>query len=218
MNTITTRVAASLLAAGAALGLSLATAAPALAHDELADYGLEIDNASGDLTAITMTFSDKVLEVGTEIAVVDEDGKNRTDGAPEIQDTTVRQPLSAPLAAGNYSVNWRAVSSDGHPIEGLLAFSVADDGHPEWIPAGDGHDAGTDATPEATTGSEPEHEHSEGHEEGNGGTSNGSVAAIAGGIVIIAAAAGSAIVVSRRRKAKAADAADAESSEDRVDA
>ena len=41
-------------------------------------------------------------------------------------DRSVHQPLRAGAPAGAYTVVWRVVSSDSHPIEGTFGFTVAE--------------------------------------------------------------------------------------------
>lgn len=110
------------LAAGAFL--TLASAQPAVAHDELLgstpEPGQVLDAAP---EAVELTFSNNVIEVGTVIEVVD-----HHDEAVETGETVVLGPeVSATLPAdlsGDYQVRWRVVSSDGHPIEGTIDFGV----------------------------------------------------------------------------------------------
>ena len=127
------RLAALGVATLAAIGLTVAAATPALAHDELLDSSLEVNNTTGELSALTFTFSNNIMAVGTEIVVTDEAGKNVASGEPEVTGPTVRQPLDAPLAAGSYQAAWRVVSSDGHPIEGNFGITVAADGTAEIV-------------------------------------------------------------------------------------
>ncbi|MBN9613185.1 MAG: copper resistance protein CopC [Actinobacteria bacterium] len=207
---------AGLLATGATLGLALGAAAPALAHDELTDYGLQVDNSTGKTTALTMSFSDKVLAVGTEIHVLDVDEKDHADGAPLVQDTTVHQPISD-MTEGTYSIAWRVVSSDGHPIEGLLAFQIDAEGVANWIPAGDAAQTpGTSGDPQSVTSDNgeaaaaddqadhAEHADAQQASEPQAGTTI-AIAAVA--VLVVAGAVTVSVVGSRRRKQAIDDAA-----------
>lgn len=120
-----------------ALGLALGAAAPALAHDELIDTRLEVDSSTGELNAIDLIFSNKIMNVGTEIIVTDEDGTSVVSGAPEISGPSVRQALEAPLPVGAYQAVWRVVSSDGHPIQGSTYFEVLESGNAELFALGE---------------------------------------------------------------------------------
>lgn len=131
---------AALLAAGAALvcavGIAgVATATPALAHDELVGQRLVLDDVDS-VSGVQLSFSDEILTDGTEIAVTDPDGTDVTGGEPEHDGRDVVQPVEGQLEPGEYRVVWRVVSSDGHPIEGAFAFDV-DEGmsdQPEFRP------------------------------------------------------------------------------------
>lgn len=117
------RVLALLVALG---GLTTALAAPATAHDRI----IGSDPADGSAltvspTQIVLTFSDEVQQVGGQILLVDAAGTQVAAGPPAVDGTTAT--LAVPtLANGPYTVTWRVVSSDGHPIDGTFAFSVAD--------------------------------------------------------------------------------------------
>lgn len=71
-----------------------------------------------------MVFTDKLIEVGAIILVVDEQGTNWVDGDVRLDGATAAAPLKANLPDGNYQVRWRVVSSDGHPISGTFDFST----------------------------------------------------------------------------------------------
>lgn len=118
---------------GLLLGLLLAAgAAPALAHDDL----VGTDPADGAVVeslpeALTLTFSAPLLEDAgaIEIAVADAAGRSLTAGDPVLDGVQVTQPLSGEDTgdvSGSITVQWRAVSGDGHPISGEYAFSVGE--------------------------------------------------------------------------------------------
>jgi hypothetical protein len=55
------------------------------------------------------------------------DGSRATSGKPRVDAATVRQPL-ATGPAGDYTVAYRVVSEDGHPVTGELTFTVSGGG------------------------------------------------------------------------------------------
>lgn len=119
-----TRLICLALAAVAAVGIS---AAPANAHDEL----VSSSPAAGEAfvtapTEVVLEFSEAVLEVGTEVIVSDIAGSNWVASTPVVNGTTVAVPLKSGMPAGAFEILWRAVSSDGHPIEGTIAFTIAE--------------------------------------------------------------------------------------------
>lgn len=116
-------VLTTVLLAAAAL---LVPALPAAAHDELIGTDPASDAVLETLPEqITLSYSADVLtDAGaTVIEVTDAAGTSLTDGAPEVSGSEVTQALAGP-ASGTVTVQWRVVSSDGHPIDGEFAFSV----------------------------------------------------------------------------------------------
>lgn len=118
---------------GLAFAVFLSPTSPAQAHDQLIDVEITTTD-SGEASALQLTFSDNVLEVGTEIHVTAPDGGDATNGLPSFSGRDVTQPFKTPLADGNYTSAWRVVSSDGHPIEGGFTFDIVDGGAGEIRP------------------------------------------------------------------------------------
>ncbi|OLT29861.1 hypothetical protein BJF79_40170 [Actinomadura sp. CNU-125] len=100
----------------------LAFASPASAHTALTGS----DPAEGATVAppseIVLEFANPVTL--PQVVVTDESDARHELGKPESVDENVRQPLKAPLPNGDYTVGWRAVSPDGHPISGTFEFTV----------------------------------------------------------------------------------------------
>lgn len=134
-------IAAALLASL----LVLLPTTPASAHDDL----VSSDPAAGSTVQtlpeeMTLTFSAALIpsDGGTAVVVTDADGNDVADGAPEIDGAVLIQPLDPDAAtAGEYTVIWQVVSSDGHPTDGEFAFTVSEAAPP--------------ATTEPTDSSEP---------------------------------------------------------------
>lgn len=133
MNTLLSRRASVRPAALAALFAALLAAllalgAPAQAHDTL----LESDPADGATLetspeAITLTFSADVLEVSPLVRITDESGEQLAEITPSVDGPVATAALEEPLPAGTSTVQWRVVSSDGHPIEGTFEVTVEQD-------------------------------------------------------------------------------------------
>lgn len=121
----------------------LAPAAAAQAHDSL-----ESTNPANGATleavpaSVVLTFDHTPIGVGTEIQVKDATGTNQSDGPANIVDNNVTQPIKPGAPAGAYTVVWRVVSSDSHPIEGTFTFTAR--------AAGGGSAAATTQQPGAT--------------------------------------------------------------------
>ena len=74
-------------------------------------------------TSIVLTFNEPAIKTGTKVLVTGPDG-SVTKGDPQLVDTTVEQGLLPELSAGEYTVEWRVTSADGHPINGEFSFAV----------------------------------------------------------------------------------------------
>ncbi|MGX6396544.1 copper resistance CopC family protein [Rothia kristinae] len=118
------------LAALLALCLALFAGAPAAqAHDEL----LQADPADGATLEqapdrITLTYSGDITALGNEVRVTDSQGKTVSTGDVTVDGTHVIQRISPDAGDETYTVSWRVVSSDGHPIEGTSSFTVGEGG------------------------------------------------------------------------------------------
>ncbi|MFG2030243.1 copper resistance CopC/CopD family protein [Streptomyces sp. NPDC048825] len=120
----------ALLLAGAVLAVLLVGAGPASAHATLT--GSEPADVSVLKTApkqVTLTFSEGVSLADGSLRVlspknerVDRGAVTRAGGKAD----TARVRLSGKLPEGTYTVSWRVVSADGHPISGAFTFSIGE--------------------------------------------------------------------------------------------
>lgn len=160
-------VLGTLVFAASLLGVS----APAMAHDATESSspapGATVATPPGE---VSVTFNKNPLGIHAQISVKDSTGAEWSDGAVQIVDNTASQKLKAGAPAGSYTVAWRVVSSDSHPIEGTFGFTAtaAAAASPSAVPSGAGTTAaaavpamgtprpGATATPEpAVDASEP---------------------------------------------------------------
>ena len=72
---------------------------------------------------VILTFTERLEATFSSLMVTDTNGTEVSQGKPQVNDNTMRIRLR-PLNAGIYKVNWRAVSTDIHKIEGSFTFSV----------------------------------------------------------------------------------------------
>ncbi|MFJ2862948.1 FixH family protein [Kitasatospora sp. NPDC087314] len=122
------RIAGLLGVLGAVLALMLAGAGPAAAHATLESTDPH-QNAvvAAAPQAVTLTFSESVSLSDDSVRVLDPAGKAVDTGNPGHADgkaNTARVGLNSGLANGTYTVAWRAVSEDSHPIGGAFTFSI----------------------------------------------------------------------------------------------
>ncbi len=123
------------IAATLALFGAVATAPPALAHDDLVASDPVADSTVAELPAeLTLTFSAEIAddEGANVVEVTDADGADLTDGALTVRDNILTQPLTG-TPSGQVTVLWKVVSSDGHPISGEFAFTV-EEAQPTPVP------------------------------------------------------------------------------------
>lgn len=113
---------------GALLALMLAGAGPASAHATLDSTDPKQNSVVATAPqAVTLTFSEEVSLSSDSVRVLDPAGKAVDAGNPAHADgraNTARVGLNAGLANGTYTVAWRAVSADSHPVGGAFTFSV----------------------------------------------------------------------------------------------
>ncbi|MFD9394270.1 copper resistance CopC/CopD family protein [Streptomyces sp. NPDC060000] len=120
---------------GTVLVLLLLGGGPASAHAALrgadpAD-GSVVKKAPG---SITLTFTESVGLLDDSFRVFDPDNRRVETGSTSHADgraDTARVRLPAKLGTGTFTVAWRVVSADSHPIAGAFTFSV---GEPSAIP------------------------------------------------------------------------------------
>ncbi|AQZ65035.1 Copper resistance protein CopC [[Actinomadura] parvosata subsp. kistnae] len=115
---LTATLATALLASGLLLG----SAVPALAHDALKRSSPAKNAVVESLDEVELEFSAKVR---MPFVIVRGDGEaQHQSGKPEVDGAVVRQAVKGPLPDGKYTIAYRVVSSDGHPIEGEIPFRV----------------------------------------------------------------------------------------------
>lgn len=107
--------------------LLVASAAPASAHAEL----LSSDPADGSTlqaapAQVTLEFSEVLLEETVDVAIQGPSGAV-SSAVVEAAGASVVIPWPADAGTGDFQVNFRVVSADGHPVEGSVAFAIAAD-------------------------------------------------------------------------------------------
>lgn len=114
-----------LLGAVLAAVLGLLFASPAAAHAEL----VATDPANGAQLAkapdeVEMTFTESVDVLDDGFRLIDSVGATVPTAEPVADGHTVSWPMPADLPDGPYTVTWKLVSSDGHPVGGAFSFGV----------------------------------------------------------------------------------------------
>lgn len=104
---------------------TLAMASAALAHSKAEDTTPANEAIVETVEVIEMRFDDPMRV--TAIALTGPDGEleiTRETGLDPVTEFRAMPPEELP--AGAYRVDWRGLSSDGHPMQGSFDFTVAD--------------------------------------------------------------------------------------------
>lgn len=199
-----TALAAVLLGAG----LTLAVATPAQAHDELVSSYPEADSTvPGSPEEITLSFSGELIAgmQSAAVEVIAPDGENIATDAPSEDGTSITQHLTPDPPAGVFTVRWKVVSSDGHPISGEYTYTV-EPGVVASNPAATPSTALQTPTP-SPTATETSADNGYGGETSGGGDAFPILAAAAGAIILGGALVVVLMVGRERRRRDSADAA-----------
>ncbi|GER22348.1 hypothetical protein NCCP1664_08450 [Zafaria cholistanensis] len=118
------RFGATLATAAAIGGAALACAPAASAHDSVVDStpedGAELATSP---TEATLRYSADLNKLGTVAQLKDAQGQ-QFGADPSVSGDTLTVDFGDPLPDGDYTLTVRVVSSDGHPVDGTLEFSV----------------------------------------------------------------------------------------------
>ncbi|HET6393332.1 MAG TPA: copper resistance CopC family protein [Blastococcus sp.] len=104
----------------------LATPSTAQAHERLTASEPAADAVLPAVPPrVLLTFSGNVVDPAPTLELLDAAGAEVRGGEPVVEGATVALPLPDGLPNGSYTVQWRIVSSDGDPVSGDYAFTVA---------------------------------------------------------------------------------------------
>ncbi|MGI5205985.1 copper resistance CopC family protein [Spirillospora sp. CA-108201] len=98
------------------------TAVPASAHTGLTSASPAKDSTVAAPSQIVLTYADPVRL--PRVVVTDGSRRQYQAGSARAVDNKVTQAVNGTLPNGQYTVGWRVVASDGHPVEGSFTFTV----------------------------------------------------------------------------------------------
>ncbi|GIF69267.1 hypothetical protein Ais01nite_73020 [Asanoa ishikariensis] len=100
-------------------------AAPAWAHNELTtSTPTDGANLSAPPRQVVLTFAQRLDPRYTQIVVTDGHREPMPAKLPTVSGMSASLDLEGDLPDGGYTVAYRVVSPDGHPVQGALTFSV----------------------------------------------------------------------------------------------
>jgi len=121
------RIIRLLAAATVATALAVLPGSPAQAHNSLTDASpaknAELAKAPA---AVKLTFLQRVDPDALQIAVADAAKREVPAAEPKASGRTGTLTFDDTLPNGTYTVTYRVVSLDGHPVRGSYRFTVAD--------------------------------------------------------------------------------------------
>ncbi|WFE42688.1 copper resistance CopC family protein [Micromonospora sp. WMMD998] len=205
-----TRIVATL--AVVLTALLLAPAAPAAAHNSLqAATPAQDARLTTAPTTVTLRFAQRLNPEFTTIVLSDADRRKVPTGAPTVDGTAGRVTIDGPLPNGAYTVAYRVVSADGHPVQGSYRFTVADPAASATpaVPAASGASGASGAPgPNGEPGGSGGEPGESGARAGAGAAGSPEsagdgppVALLAGGVIVALALAGAVVLLLRRRRA-----------------
>lgn len=167
---------------------ALLPAAPASAHNQLVETVPEKDAVlQSPPEQVVLEFIERLDPKFTTIVVTDEAKQRVATSEPEISGGRGVVRFTESLAAGTYTVAYRVVSLDGHPVQGSFKFTVGG-GDASAAPSA-ASSAEADATPASTADSGRT-------ESDEGGVST---AVVVAGLIVLLAAAGGLVAWRRSR-------------------
>jgi copper resistance protein C len=140
------RILAVLTLAG--LGL-FALAVPASAHNSLISSNPANDaSLAAAPQSIVLTFDQPVQEGEglNSVAVTGPDGNEWQGGAATVDSNVVTAPVRELGPTGVYTIGYRIVSADGHPVSGQVKFTLTTAGNGTPAPADSSNATATRAT------------------------------------------------------------------------
>ena len=108
-----------------ALAIVIIATVPAWAHAQLVrmspENGSTVQVAP---TQVVLTFDEAIQTIGDAIVVTGPDSARVDAGPPTIRGATATVTLRPLVLRGHYTVSYRIVSDDGHPVTATLGFAV----------------------------------------------------------------------------------------------
>lgn len=111
-----------------ALALVVVPAQQAFAHDYLMASNPE-DGATLEVqpSQVVLSFNNNIQKLGAQMIILDENETPVASGTPVVEGKNVSYDVPADLGNGAFTINWRVVSSDSHPIDGSISYTVEGD-------------------------------------------------------------------------------------------
>lgn len=121
---VTRLVAVAVLTVGLVTG-ALATAGVAAAHAaRIAEDPAENSQLTEAPTRVSATFNEPMQAEFAAMTVIGPDGVGWSDGDPAVDGPVISVGVRPGAPAGDYTVNYRATSADGHVVSGSWSYRL----------------------------------------------------------------------------------------------
>lgn len=118
--------------------LMLAFPAGVWAHSKLESSIPPADSTSKEaVKQLSLTFNEKIDPTLSTLTIMNKKGEKVEPADVKVKGEALIAELSQPLDTGSYSVEWKIVGKDGHPVKGTYSFQVE---APEKKPAAAGEE------------------------------------------------------------------------------
>ena len=198
-----TRTVSALLAALFTAALLLVPATPAAAHNSLQEATPARDaRLTTAPTQVTLRFMQRLNPAFTTITLRDAAERPVPASAPAVDGATGTVTIEEPLGNGTYTVAYRVVSRDGHPVQGSYRFTVADPAAPPAAVPSPTADASADTSAPAPADASAGTDASPASADASAGADDGGLPVgllVGGAVAAVAAAAVVALLLRRRR-------------------
>lgn len=170
---------------GLLLGTGTAFAHNVLTGSDPADHSSVATGPS----QVVLRFDLPVQESFSTVTVVGPNGNHFEAGPSRVDGNSVSAPVAPLGPVGVYTVGYRIVSDDGHPVSGSTSFTLTKPGPGHGVPAGSAPGGQGNATPAAGASAPPGSASSSGSGSGSGGVPVwpwvlGGVVLVAAGVVV----------------------------------
>lgn len=91
---------------------------------------------------VTLKFDLPVQQSFSTVTVLGPDGLHYEGGLAQVDGNSVSAPVNPLGTAGKYTVGYRIVSDDGHPVNGSISFTLTQAGTGKGVPAAPTGDSG----------------------------------------------------------------------------
>ena len=128
-STLRARVRRLGLVASIVVAFGVAFAAPASAHAALLSSTPAKNSSIRALSEVRLVFSENLRPSLVRVQIRDTAGaRHESPAPPQVTGATVRQAAAPGLKPGAYTIVYRVVSDDGHPVTGAVPFTLTGPG------------------------------------------------------------------------------------------